>query len=93
MKKAIFNNTIIAESDKTVQASGYLYFPIESVKKQYLTSSENSSVCPLKGTAKYYNVEVEGKISKNAAWFYPSPEDNYKYIQNHIAFWKNVEII
>lgn len=93
MKKAIFNNTIIAQSDKTVGASGYLYFPIETVKKEYLTSSDNTSVCPLKGTARYYNIEIDGKISQNAAWYYPTPKDDYKYIKNHIAFWKNVEII
>ena len=55
--KAIWNNAIIAESDDIVSVEGNSYFPIESVKKEFLRSSQTHSVCPWKGNASYYDLE------------------------------------
>ncbi|BAS11167.1 conserved hypothetical protein [Arthrobacter sp. Hiyo4] len=49
MVKAVWNDTVIAESDNTVVVEGNHYFPRQSVKSQYLTDSEMYSVCPWKG--------------------------------------------
>lgn len=47
--KALWNGKIIAESDDIVNVEGNSYFPIESVKKDYLKNSDMQSVCPWKG--------------------------------------------
>lgn len=90
--KAIWNNTIIAESDNTVVVENNHYFPRDSIKKEYFKSSSHETICPWKGTASYFTIEVDGKENKNAAWFYPAPKDAAMKIKNKIAFWHGVKI-
>jgi uncharacterized protein (DUF427 family) len=49
-------------------------------------------VCPWKGTAHYYSLEVDGQTNANAAWYYPEPKEAAKEITGRIAFWKGVEV-
>lgn len=90
--KAIWNDTVVAESDDTIQVEGNHYFPEESIKKQYFKNSDYSTVCPWKGTASYYTLEVDGEINQDAAWYYPEPKEAAKQIKNYVAFWKGVRI-
>ncbi|MBN2775862.1 MAG: DUF427 domain-containing protein [Prolixibacteraceae bacterium] len=91
--KAIWNNKVIAESDDIIKVESNSYFPIESVNKEYLKESQVTSVCPWKGKASYYSLEVDGKTNKDAAWYYPEPKEAAKEIKGRVAFWKGVEII
>ncbi len=92
MAKATWNGVVLAESDQTEIVEGNHYFPSESVKKEYLKSSDHHSVCPWKGTASYYSLEVNGEVNENAAWYYPDPSDAAKQIKGHVAFWKGVTV-
>ena len=91
--KAIWNNEVLAESDKTVVVEGNHYFPDDSTNKEFFKQSETHTVCGWKGTASYYDVVANGKTNKDAAWFYPTPKDDAKEIENHVAFWKGVEVV
>jgi len=91
--KAIWNNKTIAESDDIVKIEGNSYFPFKSVNKDYLKESDSKSVCPWKGTASYYNIEVDGETNPDAVWYYSNPSWFAKKIKNRVAFWKGVEII
>lgn len=91
--KALWNNKVIAESNDIIKVEGNSYFPIESVNKNYLKESQASSVCPWKGKAAYYSLEVDGKTNKDAAWYYPEPKEAAKEIKGRVAFWKGVEIV
>jgi len=91
--KAIWNSKTIAKSDETIIIERNYYFPPESVDKAYLKESIQSSVCPWKGTASYYDVVVDGKTNKDAAWYYPQPSENAKQIRDYVAFWRDVEIL
>ncbi len=90
--KAIWNKKVVAESDRTIVIEGNHYFPEESIKSEFFTLSDTHSICPWKGTASYYNLEVDGDINKDAAWYYPNPSEKAREIKNYIAFWKGVEI-
>ncbi len=90
--KAIWNKKVIAESDKTVVIENNHYFPLASLKKEYLQTSETHTNCPWKGIASYYSLAVDGEVNKDAAWFYPEPKYAAKEIKDHVAFWKGVEI-
>ena len=92
MAKAIWNGTTIADSDETVVVENNHYFPRSSVREDVLRESNTSSVCPWKGTASYYSIEVDGKVNTDAAWYYPAPKDAAKEITDHIAFWNGVEV-
>ena len=91
--KAIWNGKIIAESNKTIVIENNHYFPPNSIKKEYFENSSNHSTCPWKGEASYYSLVVEGKTNKDAAWYYPQPKSEAKEIQDHVAFWKGVEVV
>jgi uncharacterized protein (DUF427 family) len=90
--KAVWNGQTIAESDKTVVVEGNHYFPADSIKREYFSASPTTSVCPWKGTASYYSLEVDGKKNGDAAWYYPTPKDAAAEIKDHVAFWRGVEV-
>lgn len=92
MPKAIWNGQILAESNQTIIVEGNHYFPPASVNKSFLKESSQTSICPWKGLAKYYDIEVDGKVTKAAAWTYPSPKPAARNISDHIAFWKEVKV-
>jgi len=91
--KAIWNNQIIAESENTKVVEGNQYFPPEDVKKEYFEKSDKHTRCPWKGLASYYTLNVDGKINKDAAWYYPDPSKEAADIKDHVAFWNGVDII
>ena len=93
MPKAIWNGVVIAASDKTEQVEGNHYFPPESIKSEYFRPSDEKSVCPWKGTASYYDVVIDGRINKGAAWYYPSPKPAAGHIEGYVAFWRGVEVV
>jgi uncharacterized protein (DUF427 family) len=90
--KAIWNNTVIAESDDTLVIENNHYFPAESIKKEFFTSSNTHTNCPWKGMASYYNIEVDGKKNPDAAWYYPETSELAKQIKGRVAFWKGVSV-
>ena len=92
MVKAIWNGKEIAASEECIVVEGNQYFPPESVKKEYFKDSSNSSICPWKGTASYYNLEVDGESNPDAAWYYPDPLKAAIEIKDYVAFWKGVEV-
>ena len=91
--KAIWNNEVIAESDETVVVEGNHYFPISSVRREFLTSSDKTSSCPWKGTADYYSLNVAGALIPDAAWYYANPKDAAKEIAGRVAFWNGVQVV
>jgi uncharacterized protein (DUF427 family) len=92
MAKATWNDVLIAESDDIVVVEGNLYFPRASVSDELLRSSDTQTVCPWKGTASYYSLEVDGQTNTDAVWYYPSPKDAAKEITDRVAFWHGVEV-
>ncbi|NQU34254.1 MAG: DUF427 domain-containing protein [Bacteroidetes bacterium] len=90
--KAIWNGKVIAESDHTINIEGNQYFPTESINKEFLSDSNTVTVCHWKGTASYYNINVDGKSNEDAAWYYPNPSSLAYKIKDYVAFWKGVEI-
>ena len=90
--KAIWNGTVIAQSDDTVVVEGNHYFPAESVDASLLRPSDTHSVCPWKGTASYWSLEVDGRTNRDAAWYYPEPKDAAAQIRDRVAFWKGVTV-
>ena len=85
--KAIWNGKVIAESDETIVIENNHYFPAEFFK-----SSSTHSICPWKGQASYYTLDVDGKENPDAAWYYPEAKYAAKDIENRVAFWRGVEV-
>jgi len=92
MPKAVWNGQVVAESDKTVVVEGNHYFPPDSINLDFLRDSDDHTRCPWKGVASYYDVVVDGEVSRGGAWFYPDPSRAAKKIKNYIAFWRGVRV-
>lgn len=91
--KAIWNDTVIAESDNTIEIEQNHYFPRESVRMDLLEKSGNTYTCHWKGVCEYYHVVVNGQKNPDAAWIYERPEEAAKQIAGYVAFWKGIEIV
>jgi len=90
--RAVWNDTVIAESDDTVVVEGNHYFPPGAVRSGHLEPAAATSVCPWKGTASYYDVVVDGTRNAGSAWYYPDPKDAAAEIKDRVAFWRGVEV-
>jgi len=86
MAKINYKGELLAESDKTEEVEGNLYFPPESVNRKLLKVSEKQYTCPWKGKSEYYSLEVNGEEVSDVAWSYPEPKEAAKNIKGYIAF-------
>lgn len=91
MATARWNGEVIATSEDTVVVEGNHYFPRDSVTATLIDSS-TTTICPWKGTASYFSVQVNGDINTDAAWYYPHPKDAAAQIKDRVAFWKGVSV-
>ena len=91
--KVIWKENVIAESDDTTVVEGNHYFPLDSVNGSYLRPSDKTSICPWKGTANYYTLNVDGVENIDAAWYYANPKDAAKQIAGRVAFWGGVQVV
>lgn len=92
MIRAHWHGKVLAESDETVVVEGNHYFPPESLDQQFFHPSSTQTVCPWKGTAHYYTLNVDGEQNPDAAWYYPDPKPAAQNIAGRVAFWKGVRI-
>jgi len=92
MPKAVWNGTVIAESDRTRVVEGNQYFPPDSVRRAHLRESSTHTTCPWKGVASYYDVVVGDEVNKDAAWYYPETKEAANDIRGYIAFWRGVSV-
>lgn len=90
--RATWKGKTLAESDETIVIEGNHYFPPDSINEEYLRESRMRSLCPWKGMARYYTVEVGDKRNPDAAWYYPQPFPWIRKIRNHVAFWNGVRV-
>ena len=92
MRQAVWNGTVIAESNDTVVVDGNHYFPAESLRREHFLPSDTQTVCGWKGTANYFDLVVEGETNEQAAWYYADPKPKAEQIKGYVAFWKGVEV-
>jgi uncharacterized protein (DUF427 family) len=90
--KATWNGATLAENDETVVVEGNHYFPVASLNLAYFRKNGTHTTCPWKGEASYYDISVDGKENKDAAWFYPQPKEAASSIKDRVAFWKGVVV-
>jgi uncharacterized protein (DUF427 family) len=90
--RAIWNDTVLAESDATIVVEGNHYFPPDSVRREFFVPSPSHTSCPWKGQASYETVIVDGAENADAAWYYPDPKEAAAEIRDYRAFWRGVTV-
>lgn len=88
--KSIADSTRALRVVETAGAPVY-YLPPADVAMDCLAPAEDWSLCEWKGVARYWDLEVAGKRSAQAAWSYPDPltdlGQGYERIKDHLAFY------
>ncbi len=92
MPQAVWNGTVVADSDATVVVEGNHYFPPGSVRWELVLDSPTTSRCFWKGQARYLTLTVDDDVNVDAAWYYPKPWPLARKIANHVAFSRGVQI-
>ena len=92
MAKASWNGKVLAESDNIETVEGNIYFPPQSIKREFFEDSQTETICSWKGTAHYYHLKVDGQVNVDAAWYYPEPKEAARNIKGYVAFWRGVEV-
>jgi uncharacterized protein (DUF427 family) len=92
MPRAIWKDTVLAESEDTVVVDGNHYFPPDAIRREHFVPSERTSVCLWKGTARYYDVHVGDDVNRAAAWYYPETKPRADKIRGRVAFWRGVQV-
>ena len=88
MASAIWNGAVVAQSDNVVEVEGNLYFPMDSIKKEFFQETSTTTVCGWKGTANYFSLSKDGETAQDAAWVYRTPKAAAENIKDHVAFYK-----
>lgn len=61
------------------------YVPSDAFEEGVLVPVEGSTWCEFKGRADYFDVVVGERVAHRAAWHYPTPDQKYATILNHVA--------
>ena len=83
--KAIWNDTVLAESDDTVVVENNHYFPAASLRHEHFEPSPKHTTCGWKGVASYYDVVAGGQRNPDAAWYYPEPMKDAEQIRDRVG--------
>ena len=65
------------------------YLPPVDIDDRYLRDAIESSWCEFKGQARYWSLDVDGRVADRAAWSYPEPASAFREIRNHLAFYSS----
>lgn len=90
--KAVWNGSVIAESEETVMVEGNHYFPRDAINAEYFRNSDLTTTCYWKGEAEYFDVVIDGEVNANAAWHYDRPTEAAQQIEGHVAFGRGVDV-
>jgi uncharacterized protein (DUF427 family) len=90
--RVVFNGVTVAETRraKRVLETSHppvYYVPPEDVRMDHLVEVAGSSWCEWKGRASYYDVVVDGRRARRAAWTYRQPSEGFEAIRDHVAFY------
>lgn len=63
------------------------YLPKTDVRMDMMTPTERATVCPYKGTARYWTATIEGVPHQNILWGYDTPLPESEKIAGLVSFY------
>lgn len=88
----VFNGVTIADTTRayrileTSHPPAYYLLP-EDCQMQYFHQIVRRTFCEFKGAASYYDITVNGRTARSAAWYYATPTAPYRDVANYLAFY------
>ena len=89
--KATWNGKILAESEQTIEAGGYHYFPRAAVRMEMLrhaAKTPHDLECP--HGVQFYNLLDGAQQGERLAWSYEAPRATMQHVDHWIGFWRDV---
>ncbi len=92
--KIYYKNEFFAESNNVKELNEHykgkdlipvLYFPKNIFSEILIRKEENTSYCPIKGTASYWSYED----ASNSIWSYENPLESVSLIRGYYSFYEN----
>jgi len=93
LHRATWHGKTIAESDRTLEVGGYIYFPRETVRMDLLKvtpKTPSDLECP--HGVQFYDVVLNGERHPRNAWIYERPQPAMKAVTDRVGFWENVKV-
>ena len=89
--RAVFAGHVIADTDDAliVREAGNplrVYFPRRHVATEYMARTEKVAHDPVKGSATFYTLLMDGNFAENAVWTYENPGAGLEALADRIAF-------
>lgn len=93
------NGTVVARTSSAVMLHEHYngtdlppvpYIPPADVEVELSGPTGHSTVCPVKGTAEYYSVDLgDGSADElaNSVWYYPDPMSPLEPIAGYVSFY------
>ena len=86
------NGVKVAESDQPVllEETGLptrYYLPREHVRKELLRPTSSETVCPFKGQASYWSLELGDELHDDLVWSYESPIPQAEGVKGLFCFY------
>lgn len=86
------NGEIVAETERPkvlfeTSLPPRYYIPPEDVRRDFLVESTTETVCPYKGIASHWSVEVDGERMEDSVWGYPEPLPEAEKVKDHFCFY------
>lgn len=63
-----------------------IYVPIEDLNSELLRENSDTTYCPIKGTAHYWDVKLHQQTWPNMVWYYPEPSAAVAGIHGYAGF-------
>ena len=93
LHRATWHGKTIAESDRTLEVGGYIYFPRETVRMDLLKIAPKTASdleCP--HGVQFYDVVIGGKRFSRNAWVYEVPQPKLAQVAGRFGFWQDVKV-
>lgn len=69
-----------------------IYFPKSDLAMAFLDQTDQTSICPYKGTATYYSIVTKSQTLANMGWSYEAPAGGIEAITGYIAFYSQNQV-
>jgi uncharacterized protein (DUF427 family) len=91
--KACWNGKVVAESEQTIEAGGYHYFPRAAVRMEMLREAPKTPhdlECP--HGVRFFDLVDGAEQGERLAWSYEAPRATMEHVDHWIGFWRDAGV-